>query len=211
MVNAMQPLDEAIAAERVLALSYAPADVRAAVTALFGLDARLREIARRARDPMIGTMRLVWWRDALAALDEAPAPAEPLLRTLAAEVLPRGACGAALAVMAEAWAGGLEGEVDWAAVARERGGRLFGLAAMLLGEEDDRVGRLGEAWAGVDLARDWPVAAAVPDELFARRWPRRLRALGALGLLARSDLDATNRPGSPSRVARLLAHRLTGR
>ena len=211
--------DDARNAERALALGYAPAAGRDAVTSLFALDARLRAIAMAARDPMIGLMRLTWWEEALARLDDAPAPAEPLLRTLAAAVLPLGVGGAAMASLVDGWARVLEGEPDLAAYAAERGGRLFALAAGVAGDRDMRVEAVGEGWALVDLAAGWP-ALSVPATALARarlaggygrRWPRSLRVLGALGLLARSDLDAKSRPGSPRRVARLLAYRLTGR
>lgn len=200
--------------ERALALSYAPAGRRAALTALFALDARLREITLVARDPMIGLMRLTWWREALERLGVAPPPAEPLLRALAAEVLPLGVDGAALSTLFEPWERVLDGDVDWAAVARVRGAGVFGLAAVLLGGDDERVSVIGEAWAAVDLARDWP-ASTIAETLFAgayrRPWPRALRPLGALGLLARSDAAGRIAPGDPRRVGRLLLHRLTGR
>lgn len=205
--------------ERALALGYAPATARAALATLFALDARLRRIALVARDPTIGLMRLTWWGEALERLDTASPPAEPLLRALAGEVLPHGVKGATLAGMAEGWARLLEGEPDLAAFATERGGRLFAMAAGLLDAADARVARVGEGWALVDLAAGWPALASPARALarpaladgFATSWPRPLRPLGALGLLARSDLDAIARPGSPRRVARLLAHRLTGR
>lgn len=200
--------------ELALALSYAAPDRRAALAALFALDRRLRRIALAARDPTIGLMRLTWWGEALAALDAKPAPAEPLLRTLAAEVLPAGVSGAALAQLVESWDLLLEGGDDWSAVARERAG-LFRLAAALLGASDARVAAVGEAWARVDLARDWPAAglpqvAALRNE-YRQPWPRALRPLGALGLLARFDAAGRVQPGDPRRVGRLLWHRLTGR
>ena len=204
----------AAASERALALSYAPADARDAVAALWALDDRLWEITRAARDPLIGTMRLTWWREALERLDVGPAPAEPLLRALAAEVLPR-VSGATLAGLTEGWERVLAGEVDWAEVARERGGRLFALAAVVLGADDVRVEDVGAVWARVDLAARRPEAgppdAGILEGAYRVAWPRRLRALGALGLLARFDAAGAAPPGSPRRVARLLAHRLTGR
>lgn len=199
--------------ERTLALGYAPAERRVALTALFALDGRLRAIARAAREPLIGLMRLTWWREALERLDGAPAPAEPLLRSLAAEVLPLGITGAALARLTGAWERVVEGEVDWGAVAVERA-VLFELAADLLGRHDARVAPAGAAWALTDLMRDWPEAArpaASAFDLYGTAWPVPLRPLGALGLLARSDLETKSPPGSPRRVLRLLAHRVTGR
>ncbi|MET0376783.1 MAG: squalene/phytoene synthase family protein, partial [Rhizorhabdus sp.] len=67
--------------ERQLALTYAPPPVRAGLACLWQIDERMAAIVAAAREPAIGAMRLLWWRDALAKLDdaEAPVPAEPLL------------------------------------------------------------------------------------------------------------------------------------
>lgn len=203
--------------ERALAISYAPADARAGLAALLALDDRLGAIVRRASDPTIGLMRLTWWADALIALDDGPPPAEPILTALA----DAGAGGAALAGTIDGWERLLYVEpLDVAAFGRERGGRLFMAAAAMLGGADERVGALGEGWALADLSlhhSDTAIAAGARAlatgllrDCFGRAWPARLRPLGALGLLARSDL-AGGRAGSPGRVGRLLLHRLTGR
>ena len=212
--------DAAREAEQALALSYAPADRRAALLALFALDDRLRDIVVRAREPVIGAMRLTWWADALEKLDTAPPPGEPVLAGVASLVLPCGVTGAALARLVDGWERLLDpDDFDPVAFADERGGRLFAAAAQVLGGEDGRFGAVGEGWALADLAAGWPALAGEARRLAAERlagayrrpWPRALRAMGALGLLARFDLAGGTGPGSPRRVARLLAHRLTGR
>lgn len=212
--------------ERALALAYAPAGARAALAALFALDDRLAQILRTTREPMVGQMRLTWWHGALLALDNAPPPSEPVLAELAAEVLPRGVRGAALAPIVEGWEDLLEAEVSEADLlhyARCRG-TLFVVAGQILGA-DDPVREAGEGWALVDLA--WnssePAVVALARDLArprlaaatARRWSRRARALGALAHLAEADLAldpaGARVVGSPSRVWRALRHRLTGR
>lgn len=206
--------------ERALALSYAPPRAHAALLALFALDDRLRTIVRRARDPLIGAMRLTWWADALERLDFGPPPAEPLLAELARTLLPTGVTGAALAAMVDGWERLLDrDDLDLSAYAEERGGRLFAMAGQVLGVADDRLAMVGEGWALAGLVADWPALEARARELavgrlatgYDRPWPRALRPLGALGLLARFDLAGETRPGSPRRVALLLMHRLTGR
>ncbi|WP_425229893.1 squalene/phytoene synthase family protein [Sphingomonas sp.] len=206
--------------ERGLALSYAPADKRAALVTLFALDDRLRRITRAARDPMIGLMRLTWWREALERLDIAPPPAEPLLQAIASAVLPLGMSGDDMAALIEGWERLLEPAPIMMTLAEETGGRLFTFAAQLLGGGSPQVADAGTGWALVGLSRTWPdffgegAAELAPPRFaaaFSLVWPRPLRPLGALALLARADLDAKSRPGSPVRVARLLAHRLTGR
>ena len=38
------------------------------------------------REPLISRIKLAWWRDALEALDGGPAPSEPVLQAVAAEL-----------------------------------------------------------------------------------------------------------------------------
>lgn len=176
-------------------------------------------------------MRLLWWRDALAALDKPGAlpPAEPLLGEIAARLLPAGLPGRSVAEIEEGWAALLEaetpGEAEILAHGEGRGGPLFALSAMLLGAVPEDVGRAGEGWALADLghrlsdpaarrfARE--LAADRLEEVATARWPAALRPLGLLATLARGDaampVDRLRRQGSPKRLFRGLAYRLTGR
>lgn len=228
MVNAAVTVTEdPAAAERALALGYAAAAKRAGLAALFELDATLAQVLRTTRDPLLGQMRLTWWYEALRRLDTLPAPAQPLLRTLAAEVLPASVSGSAMAELVTGWEALLDAPLGKAAVrahAAERGGLLFELAAQLLGTSDPRVGQAGEGWALTDLARHLTDLELVRDastqakehlsNALHGRWPRSLRALAALALLARNDLGvplgAPVPHGSPTRVFALLRMRLTG-
>ncbi len=220
-------MDGAVDPERMLALYYAPQRHRAPVGLLWRLDDTVGRIAVTAREPALAAIRLAWWRDALAALDRASPPAEPLLRAIAATLLPAGLAGHALAGLAQGWAALLDGEIDRDALALhavERGARLFALAARLLGgDRDGMAAQAGEGWALVDLARRLPdrrAAALALGEARLRfepsgaRWPAALRPLGMLARLAREDarrpLDKLPRQGSPRRLARMLGHRLTG-
>ncbi len=206
--------------ERALAFGYAPVPARVGLEALFALDATLAHLARGTRDPVVAQMRLTWWHDALTRLDDAVPPAQPVLRALAESVLPPGVTGAELATIVEGWEALLdEGDVA-ERHARERGGRLFSIAARVLGTERDPVSPAGEGWALADLAATTPDTAlavqarmlATPrlNEAVGARWSANGRALGALAHLARMDL-AGLAPGSARRVGRLLLHRLTGR
>ena len=215
--------------EIALALSYAPAESRTALAALLALDDALAQVLRTTLEPAIGQMRLVWWRDRLAALDAGASPAEPVLQALGAHALPRGVRGAELALLAEAWeAFAFADPLDMRALevfADERGGRLFALAACVLDTDAARAREAGRGWALADLARHLrgdqlagaacDAAAGALRALQGKPWPRRARALGALAHLARMDLalpvDAPIPHGAPRRVARLLWHRLSGR
>lgn len=202
-----------------LAISYAKRG-RAGIAALLDLDERLSGIVRQASDPLIGQMRLTWWREALEALDRAPPPAEPILRALAEHVLPCGVTGAALATITDGWEALLEEPFGDEAIARHavRGAALFEALALVTDAADAPAAEAGCGWALADLAQhcgdsmlsDRAAALARSHLAVARahRWSRTGRAIGALALLARQDLD----DGAPAmRLARLLRHRLTGR
>jgi len=206
--------------ERDLALSYAPRGRRAGLGALFALDAALGQVLRTTREPMVGQMRLAWWREALARLDTMPPPAEPVLQAVARDVMPFGPTGAALAAMVDGWEP-LLGTIDERAIAdhgRWRGETLFEQAGVVIGSTGDPLAEAGRGWALADLAAHLSDpnlaararAAAAPFLVRAtgHRWSREGRALGALAHLAR--LNLAGRPG-PRRVARLAWHRLTGR
>jgi phytoene synthase len=203
-----------------------PAALRPALHALWRLDVTLGEVLATGRDPMVSRIRLAWWREALEKLDLAPPPAEPVLQSLAAHVVRRGVSGAELAAMEEGWAELLSeealGETALGAYAAARGGQLFRLSARLLGGEEEMVRQAGGRWALVDLARrsSNPVEAAAACDLARRgdddsKLNRKLRALGMLDLLAKRDLNRRDGSwecqGSPARMARILAYRLTAR
>lgn len=210
--------------DRILALTYVPTRRRAAVGALWRLDATLGAALAGGREPMIARIKLAWWREALERLDRGPAPAEPVLREVEANLLPA-VTGAELARMEEGWAaladsGTLSAE-HLRTYAGRRGGLLFAYTARLLGEDLEGLGPAGEAWALVDLARhcastgDSDVAIAAARELSPpRRWPPRLRPLGMLAALAGRDSDPARPPweprGAPARMWRMLRHRITG-
>src|SRR3954468_23406140 len=141
--------------ERALAVAYAPQDRRAALTALFQLDERFGQIVATTGEPMIGLMRLTWWREALEKLDLDAAPAEPLLQALVSQVMPHGVTGAALAVIEDGWSALIDGDPTAALIARhgrERGSHLFEVAAASLGATDERLPLAGEVWALADLS-----------------------------------------------------------
>ena len=211
--------------DRRLVLAYAPAKARPALEALWRLDVTLGAVVAGAREKMVARIRLAWWREALERLDAAPPPAEPLLKALAATVLPAGVSGAALAAMEEGWNVLLDdGPLDAAALetyAARRGALLFRHGAHLLGAAGE-VEPAGARWALVDFARhsSRPEEAVMALKIAAEMdeppvWPRELQPLAMLALLARRDLahggPPFERQGSPGRMARLLAYRLTGR
>lgn len=207
---------------RDLALSYAPADRRAGLEALFALDAALGQVLRTTREPMVGQMRLAWWREALAALDTAPPPAEPVLQALAAVVLPRGVAGRQLARLADGWEQLLSAPLDVSVMQRHavlRGANLFELSAMVCGVALDRRYQLaGRGWAFADLAGHLsdPALSAKASEMAKLRLPRVGRSLAGLPWRWRLQWWLQRKPW-PRRgralgaLALVSAHRVAGR
>jgi 15-cis-phytoene synthase len=134
-----------------LALAYAPRAVRPAAMALFALDQRLERQVRQTSEPILGQVRLAWWRERLAELPQCPA-GEPLLAACAAAQLR----GSALTALVDGWEAILLAEDNAAAVAAladTRGG-VFALLAEVAGEATQiEPARLaGRRWALADLA-----------------------------------------------------------
>jgi phytoene synthase len=213
--------------DRALALAYVPAARRAAIEALWRLDATLSAVLSTGREPLISRIRLAWWRETLEKLDREPPPAEPVLEAVAAHLLPAGVTGAELSELEGGWTILLSPEPlaaeDLAVYAAGRGGLLFRLTARLLGTGlPDRGEAAGGGFALIDLARhssndgDAEAALAAARAIdWPPRWPARLRPLGMLAALARRDAEP-GRPrwepqGSPKRMLRMISHRLTGR
>ncbi|HWW66073.1 MAG TPA: hypothetical protein VNZ43_15060 [Sphingomonadaceae bacterium] len=212
--------------ERALALVYAPAARREALAALWRLDERLGEVLRLAHEPLIRAIRLAWWRESLEKLDAGIASPEPLLVEVTNMILPLGIGGAELAAIEAGWAA-LADDVDAAAVlahGKRRGRPLFTLAARLLsGEAASDIADAGEGWSLVDIlprledgeARAAAIARAKVclAPLAGRYWPKPLRALGMLTVLAQRDLRRgdVRQPGAPGRLARALWLSICGR
>jgi phytoene synthase len=154
-----------------------PRDRRAAMAALWAFAERLTKLLLDAREPLIGQIKLAWWRDmtAMIASDPAALPkGEPLLAELQASWAEQGGLDA-LVDAAEAM---LLAETDdeRRAAAESFGGHLFALS----GGDADGGKRWGLLWgAGVEpeetAARHLLAAinaAAVPQRpLFARNRP----------------------------------------
>ena len=144
-----------------IALGYAPVAVRAGLRAVWALDAALADVVRTTTQPMVGQLRLAWWRERLAALPDAPVAGEPVLRALWAvgEQLET----AAFQRMVDGWEILLARDVlDEATIgdhACARGPALFALSAAVLGSSAPGTD-CGAGWAAFDLSRHWRDATA---------------------------------------------------
>jgi phytoene synthase len=201
---------------------------RGALAALFVIDRAMGDVVRSTKEPMLGPIRLAWWRERLEELDEhAAAPAEPRLQKVESELIPRGVTGRELAALESGWLR-LFDPFPWTVQTSEaiwfRGNLLFGLGARVVGCADERIQGAGGLWALVDAARhcsDPQSRAMLLDQTraFGRglsgvRFPGPLRPLSMLTVLAMRDCrrgEPFEREGNPARVAAMLRHRFSGR
>jgi 15-cis-phytoene synthase len=217
-----------LGADLGLALSYVPLGNRGALAALFAIDRAMGDVVRTTKEPMLGPIRLAWWRERLEELDgHSTAPAEPRLQQVERELIPRGVSGLELAALEGGWLR-LFDPFPWTAQTGEaiwfRGNLLFGLGARILGRAEERIQAAGGLWALVDAARHCsdPQSRAMLLDLaraFGRgmrgvRFPGPLRPLSALTVLAMRDYrrgEPFEREGAPGRAAAMLRHRFSGR
>lgn len=151
-----------------LALAYAAAPWRAAWLALFALDARLATVVRSAREPVLGQLRLAWWRDRLAQSSGEWPEGEPLLAALRAW----DGRHAALSGLVDAWEH-LLGEAPlasdcFATFAQGRGKAMAAMAHLTgAGESIDVAESLAIQWALGDLRANLghPAEQAVVDAM----------------------------------------------
>ena len=195
---------------------YWPVKLRPAFDALFDIDDALAAVVERAGEPALAAIKLAWWRERLEELDAGTVPAEPRLRAVAADLVPRGIRGNELAELTESWGTLLGEEPDTKEIA-EGGARLFAIAARLLGAIDPGIEPAGRLYGHVNAARRGLIAMQ-PDthqlrQLGPHRFPKRLRPLTALAALAARDARSPRleAEATPGRSWALIRHRISGR
>jgi 15-cis-phytoene synthase len=186
------------------------------------------DVVRTTTEPMLGSIRLAWWRERLEELDSGVrAPAEPRLQAVQASLLPRGVTGKDCAGLEGGWLR-LFDPFPWNAQTAEaiwfRGNLLFGLGARIVREPDERIQAAGALWALVDAARHCSDAKSrvmligqartFAPGLGGARFASALRPLSMLATLAIRDckrVEPFEAEGSPGRAAAMLRHWLSGR
>ncbi len=147
--------------ERWLSILWAPAPARPALVALHAFDLEQQRIVADTKESLLGEIKLAWWREQLDALGKGgPPQAQPILRALATEAIPRGVNPLTLSSMEEGFLPLLlDGPLDAPALARARGVPLFEALATVI--------------AGAPLAAEAREAAAAAGVIWA--WSRLLR------------------------------------
>ncbi len=154
--------------DRFLCTLFAPPAEREALSALYAFNIEIARVREAAREPMLGRMRLQWWRDVIAGIYAAQAPREPVAAALADAV-------ARFALTRDYFDRLLDGREfdcedrppatldDLAAYAEATAAPLVKLSAEVCGARDDRVAAaaedLGIAWALCGLIRAVPFHA----------------------------------------------------
>jgi len=200
--------------DRDLVRLYWPVGLRPAFDALSAIDDVMAEIVASSTQPALGAIRLAWWREALERLDHHPPPPEPTLTAAAAQLLPRGISGAALAALEDGYATLLDEEPSLDRLG-SGGAALFAIGGTLLGGDDPILPLAGRLHAVARAARRGftGVLDAAPGKLAGHRFPRALRPLTAFARLAARDVARAPQmeaEATPARAFALLAHRWSG-
>lgn len=187
-----------------LALAYARSDVKAAWALLLALDSRLADVVLTSSEPLIGQMKLAWWRDAILTSKDARPRGEPML-SLLTQYEDDAACPGladAMVTLVDGWSELLANEICTPAVldgyAQQRGQAIFG--TYLRWEGKSERANAGKAWALTDLSvrTDHPSS----EQEVERGLPR---SLSILAMSARQQIAPTRLSG-----LRLIFHGLTG-
>lgn len=208
--------DDYLPPEAELAIAWSAPKVRGPLTTALQLDRRLARIVARTTEPMLGQMRLAWWREALAK----PVADRPRGdRVLDAIGTHWAGQESALVAMIDGWevlvtATSLgPAEIDSFAAGR---GAFFGaLHSDNASADAARAALAGYRWALADAAagvsdageRAALVAAALAQDGKGGRMPSGLRGLAVLEALALRALKRGGQPLMAGRGASLTALR----
>jgi phytoene synthase len=186
--------------DRYFTALFAPAERRPFLLALYAFNHEIARIGESVSEPMLGAIRLEWWRETVQSAMEGAPRNHDVARALAAgfadHPLPLDLFEALLTARAFDSAG--EQFADLAALETyvdATSGNLMRLAARLLGADDSAVGAAGLAYGLTGLLRAVPfhasqrrlylpldllkAAGLSPDDIFAGRGAAKLQAVMA--------------------------------
>jgi 15-cis-phytoene synthase len=169
--------------DRYFSALFAPEPARVHLMTLYAFNHEVARVAETVRQPLMGEIRLEWWRETLDGARKGTPRNHDVARALAelfgAHALPAELFDAILD--ARAFDSSAEMFADWSAAERycdATSGNLMRLAARILGGEQDAMAReAGTAYALAGFVRALPFHAARHKVYL----PRDL--LGAVGLL----------------------------
>jgi phytoene synthase len=205
-----------LAPEAELALAWSLPKVRPALSIALQLDRRLARIVSRTSEPVLGQMRLTWWREALSKPPTERPLGDPVLEAIGEHWAGR---EAALIQMVDGWevlvTAELLGYEEAKVFAAERGAFFAALAGREDGAAGERLAAAGFRWALADAAtavsdaeeRAILIATGLACANARGAFPRGLRGLAVLEALALRALRRGGRPLMEGRGAPLAALR----
>lgn len=211
----MEPA-ERLSDEVQLALAHTPERLRAPLRVAFELDQRLARIVAATTEPMLGQMRLAWWRETLGKPHEERPKGDAVLDSVGDHWSGR---EEALVRLVDGWEVLITAEhLNGSELKAFASGRSAP-AIDLLGQDDERQGEAVQAAMARYVFAD--LASGVSDErerklaieygLGRSRPPVRLgraaRGIAVLDALARRSLKRGGRPMMEGRGAALVAAR----
>lgn len=186
-----------------LAIAYAPARYRAAFKLILEIDHKMAEIMAKAREPLVGQIKMAWWREGFTSSQAQRPKGEPLFEALAqqGDDIPP----SALEALVAAWEI-LLGQDEWTQSlltqhADLRAQAVFGTYGDLISAPGD-MRPIGHVWAMGSLAQAFPGRVSPSLMPLLPDLPAD-RAVRPLNILAMS-VHAVSGP-------RLIWHALTGR
>ena len=213
----MQVFSENLADEQHLALAYTAAELRDQLGTYFALDRRLGQIVAKTTEPMLGQMRLAWWRDVLAKTVAQRPSGDEVLDAVSSYWVGN---ETALIGLVDGW------EIMLAEPPLRRGqaksfahGRAQPLAAMAGADHSDawqRAHAAGVRWALADAVVHLPegeersafIKLGLDRTSDVGILARKLRGLAVMESLALRSLKAGGRPLMEGRGASLVAFRV---
>lgn len=205
-----------ITEEQELALAYTPEALRWKMAAFFALDARLAQIVANTHEPMLGQMRLAWWRDMLGTTKQDRPAGDDVLDAIGEHWNGQ---EASLVKLVDAWEILIaEEELSAEAIVRFGAGRAAPAAALAdpaQARDRDRVLVAATRWALADAAskisgeseRHGFVEAGLAQPAGKATLSKPLRGLAVLEALALRALKRGGRPLMEGRGAALVALR----
>ena len=155
--------------DRYLAGLFAPSPARDALMALTAFNVELARIADIVSEPMLGEIRLQWWRDALETLDSGGVTGNPVADAVGAAMRAHALPKPLLLGLIDARSFDVSGEAmpDMPALKaylRKTSGTLFALSARIVAgaplSPDDAAREAGLAYGLTGLLRALPMHAA---------------------------------------------------
>ncbi|MGB5075960.1 MAG: hypothetical protein WBO17_00565 [Sphingorhabdus sp.] len=185
-----------------LAIAYAPAHLRSAFGLLLRFDDRLAGIVGHSTEPLMGQIKMAWWRDAIEMNADRRPKNEPLLVEIGS--LADIDISDSLQALLTAWERLLI-EDDWTeqtlcTFAAERAEAIFGTYSKWIDLPHD-MSALGAGWARGDLRTRFGDRANVPPQITVAVGRHRPQAR-PLAILARSVEETSG--------LKLLWHAVTG-